>query len=98
MRLHHTERLTESITRLSAEFLARHPMSRGLVTVTGTRLDKSSRSATVFITVYPATSETRALAETRVLRSELRDFLDTRLRGNSLTNIDFALDTRGKRD
>jgi len=96
MRLHHTERLTESVTRLSADFLARHPTSEGLVTVTGTRLDQSGRSAIVFITVYPATSETRALAETRVLRSELRDFLDTRLRGNSLTHVDFALDARPK--
>jgi ribosome-binding factor A len=96
MRLHHTERLTESVTRLSAEFLARHPASQGLVTVTGTRLDQSGRSATIFITVYPATDEAPALAETRVLRSGLRDFLDTRLRGNSLTHVDFALDARLK--
>lgn len=96
MRLHHTERLTESVSRLTAEFLARNPASESLVTVTGTRLDKSGRSATIFITVYPTISETQALAETRVLRSELRDFLDARLRGNSLTHVDFALDARNK--
>ena len=95
MRLHHTERLTESVSRLSAEFLTRHP-NEALVTVTGTRLDQSGRSATVFVTVYPATSGTQALAEIRILRSELRNFLDTRLRGNSLTHIDFALDARNK--
>ena len=95
MRRHHTERLTESVSCLSAEFLTRHP-NEALVTVTGTRLDQSGRSATVFVTVYPATSGAQALAEIRILRSELRNFLDTRLRGNSLTHIDFALDARSK--
>ncbi|MEK7621733.1 MAG: hypothetical protein AAB415_01000 [Patescibacteria group bacterium] len=105
MRPHHTLRLTESVSRLAAEFLARrggglaHHGSMGtLVTVTGTRLDKSGRGATVFVTVYPASAEAQALAEIRTWRRDLRDFLDTRLRGSPLTHIDFALDIRATRD
>ncbi len=93
MRLHHTERLTESVARLAAEFLARHT-GEGLATVTGARLDRTGRSATIFLTIYPETVETKTLAEIRTLRSELRDYLDERLRGNSLTHVDFALDAR----
>jgi|SRR3989344_2202795 len=99
MRPHHTKRLAESITRLAAEFLSRQ-LSRpeSLVTVTGTRLDKSGHSAIIFITVYPLTDEEKALAETRIHRSELRDFLDDRLRGSALTHVDFVPDARIKRD
>ncbi len=93
MRLHHTERLTESVARLAAEFLARHP-GEGLATVTGARLDRTGRSATIFLTVFPTEIEAKALASARAIRSELRDYLDERLRGNSLTHVDFALDAR----
>ena len=94
MRLHHIERLTESVARLTAEFLGRQANSEGLVTVTGARLDRSGRSVTIFLSVYPIMVADKALANTRILRQELRDFLDERLRGNSLTHVDFALDSR----
>ena len=104
MRPHHTERLTESVSRLTAEFLvrrggglARHSTGATLVTVTGARLDKSGRMATIFISVYPANEEIKALAEVRTWRHELRDFLDTRLRSSPLTQIDFAVDMRATR-
>ncbi len=93
MRQHHEERLTSSVTRLAAEFLERH-RGTSLITVSGAQIDNSGKSVTIFITVYPAEAEKQALTETRFLRSELRDFLDARLRGNSLTHVDFALDQR----
>mgnify|MGYP001579155338 CR=1 FL=1 len=93
MRPHHGERLTASITRLAAEFLERH-RGEGLVTVRNVQINHSGKAATVFITVYPIEAEGKALTETKFLRSELRDFLDTRLRGHSLTYVDFALDKR----
>ena len=95
MRLHHTERLTESVTRLAAEFLGRR-RGQALVTVTGTRLGQSGCTATIFVTVYPVAGENKALAETRIWRNDLRDFLGRRLRGSPLIHIDFALDARNK--
>ena len=91
MRPHHPERLTGSIARLAAEFLGRH-RGEALVTVSGVRLDRSGKAATILLTVYPNEVETAALFETRRWQSELRDFLDARLRGNPLTHLDFALD------
>jgi len=90
MRLHQAERLTASVARLAAEFLERH-RGAGLVTVSGARIDNGGKTATVFITVYPIEVEEKALAEAKFLRSELRGFLDARLRGHSLTHVDFAL-------
>ena len=90
MRRHHAERLVKSVARLAAEFLERH-QGENLVTVNGARLGKDGRAATILLTVYPKTAGAKALVETRFLRGELRDFLDARLRGNSLSRVDFVL-------
>lgn len=91
MRPHHTERLAASVTRLAAEFLERH-RGESLVTVSGTQIGDAGKTVTILITVFPIEHEKQALIETKNLRSELRDFLDTRLRGSPLTHVDFALD------
>ncbi|HEY4476562.1 MAG TPA: hypothetical protein VJB69_01025 [Candidatus Paceibacterota bacterium] len=91
MRLHHTERLTESVARLTAEFLGRR-RDRNLVTVSGARLDRAHHSAIIFLTVYPESAAGQTLVEVKKWRRELRDFLDERLRGSSLTHVNFALD------
>ena len=95
MRPHRLERLAESVARLAAEFLGRH-RGEPLVTVSSARINKSGKAATILLTVYPTEMAGAVLAETRRRRSELRDFLDTRLRGNQLTHIDFALEPLAK--
>ena len=91
MRLHQAERLRASVVRLAAEFLERN-RGNGLVTVRGAQIGDNGKSAIIFIIVYPIEAEEKALRETKFLRSELRGFLDARLRGHSLTHVDFALD------
>ena len=91
MRPHHPERLAGSVARLAAEVLGQH-RGEALITVSGVRLDRSGKAATILLTVYPDGVETAALAETRRWRNELRDFLDVRLRDNPLTHLDFTLD------
>lgn len=93
MRPYHAERLTESVARLAAEFLERR-RGQCLVTVTGARLDEGGAAAEILLTVYPETAGNKTLNEMKSLRGDLRGFLDARLRGSSLTRVDFALDER----
>ena len=85
------EKVANRIKEFAAEFLGRENNRASLITVTSCHVSPDLRRATVFITVYPIEVEEKALAEAKFLRSELRGFLDARLRGHSLTHVDFAL-------
>ena len=88
-------RRAESIQRAVAEAINELANPEPLITVTGIRLGKSLKSATLFITVLPAEKEADALAFLRRNVRELHDLLHKRVKIGKI-DLSFAIDSGEK--
>jgi ribosome-binding factor A len=91
------ERLQEALRETAAEFLAREASRQSLITVTRATLSENSKSAVIFITVYPESEEEKALKFANRSVKEFADFFGTRVRGAATPHIAFAID-RGEKN
>ena len=86
------EKVSENIKHLSAEFLQRESSGSSLITVTNTDISKDLKRATIFITVLPETSEDSALNFAKRKRSDIRNYIRTKLKMKTLPFLDFEID------
>ena len=86
------EKLSELIKRLSAQFLERESNHLSLITVTNCTVSPDGKRATVFISVFPETKEKAALDFSKRARSDLREYIKSKVSMKSIPTIDIVLD------
>ncbi|HVZ76174.1 MAG TPA: ribosome-binding factor A [Candidatus Paceibacterota bacterium] len=92
MQDNHHDRLENALREGAAEFLAREANRTSLVTVTRVMLSEDTKRAHIFITVLPDSAEEGALQFANRNRTELRDFLKSRIKGGIPGDIIFEID------
>ncbi|MAF59814.1 MAG: ribosome-binding factor A [Candidatus Pacebacteria bacterium] len=84
---------TEALIReLAAEFLSREANRTSMITVTGARLTKNKRHATVSLSVLPEEAEEQVIHFARRKRSEFKEYLKKRLSASRIPFVDFEID------
>ncbi len=72
--------------------MQRESSGGSLITVTDANISKDLKKATIFITVLPESSEESALNFAKRKRSDLRNFIKTKLQMKILPFLDFEID------
>jgi len=86
------EKVSENIKHLAAEFLQRESSGGSLITVTNSDISKDLKKATIFITVFPESSEKSALDFAKRKRSDIRNYIRAKLKMKTLPFLDFDID------
>ena len=89
---HHSEKLTEELQHLAANFLQRESNRTSLITVTRCELSENQKYATIFISVFPADNEKAAEEFVRRKRGEFIDYLRQNSKIGRLPTISFEID------
>ncbi|MCE9585044.1 ribosome-binding factor A [Candidatus Nomurabacteria bacterium] len=92
-----TEKISQMIRKLSAEFLGRENNKTSLITVTSSDTSPDLKKATIFITVLPESREATALDFAKRKRAELRDYLKKNMQIKTIPFIDIQID-RGEKN
>ncbi len=87
-----TEKVSNLLKELAAQFLQREKNNTSLITVTHADVSPDLKRGTVFITVLPTTKEHEALEFAKRKRPELREFLKKNMETKSIPFIDIAID------
>lgn len=87
-----TEKVTELIKKLSAEFLSREADKSSIITITNANISDDLKNATIFLSVFPEASEDSALNFAKRKRSELKKFVKSKLRMRRVPFFDFEID------
>lgn len=87
-----TDKVSNLIKELSAEFLGRTNNRTSLITVTSATTSPDLKRATVFITVLPETKEHDALEFAKRKKGELREFLKKNMATKTVPFIEIDID------
>ena len=87
-----TEKVSNLIKELSAEFLGRINNRTSLITVTSASASPDLKRATIFITVLPDTKEHDALEFAKRKKGELREFLKKNMTTKVVPFIEIDID------
>lgn len=87
-----TEKVSNQIKELAAQFLGRENNRTSLITVTSANASPDLKRATIFITVLPDSKEHDALEFTKRKRADLRDFLKKNMPIKVIPFIDIEID------
>lgn len=92
-----TEKVSNLIKKLSAQFLQRENNNTSMITVTSCKISPDLKNTTIFITVLPDNKETLALEFAKRKRKDLRDFLKSQLNTKVIPFIEIEID-RGEKN
>jgi len=92
-----TEKVSNLIRKLAAQFLERENNRTSLITVTSCKTSPDLKRATVFITVLPDNKEHDALDFAKRKRGELREFLKKQMTVKTIPFIEIEID-RGEKN
>lgn len=87
-----TEKVSNFIRKIAAEFLARENNKTSLLTISRVSVSPDLRNATIFFTVLPENKEAEALEFTKRKRSDLRDILKENMETKTIPFVDFEID------
>ena len=90
------EKVQENLKHLAAQFLEKESNGTSLITVTTANVSKDLKKATLFITVFPDSNEESALNFARRKRSDLRDFVKSKLKMRTSPFLEFEIDSGEK--
>ena len=85
-------RFEEIIRDLAAHFVLTESSGDGLITVTKVEADGKGEHTKIFITVFPESSEEKAIAFLKRRRSDFRDFVATKAKLFRIPFFDFVVD------
>ncbi len=85
-------KLSQTIQKLSAEFLERNSNRTSLITVTSVVLKTRAREATIYVTVLPDTQEKAAIDFANRQVKDLRDYISKNSRIGMIPRLTFAID------
>ncbi len=84
--------VSQLISQLAGEFLARESAVKALITVTHSDISPSFKDATIFLSVLPHTMEAPALKFAKRARSDFRQYLKQHARLHPIPIVDFEID------
>ena len=87
-----TEKVSELVKKLAAEFLSREADKSSIITVTNANISDDLKNATIFFSVYPKASEDAALNFAKRKRSELKKYVKSKLKMRRIPFFDFEID------
>ena len=87
-----TEKVSNLIKELGAQFLGRENNRTSLITVTSASCAPDLKRATIYITVLPDSKERIALEFAKRKGGEFREFLKKNMTTKNIPFIDFAID------
>ncbi len=86
-------KVAEEIAHQAGEFLARTIKAGGaLVTVTRAVIAPDLKYVTIFVSVFPKSSEEASLKELKRLRTDFHDYLKARTALRNVPTVDFVID------
>ena len=91
-----TEKVSNLIKELAANFLEKEASNISLITVTGCEVSRDLKNAVVYFTVLPENKEKAALDFVKRMRGNFRDYLKKNLEMRVLPFIDFEIDKNEK--
>ncbi len=86
------EKVRENIKNLVAQFLSKESNRTSLITVTSANVSKDLKKSTIFITVLPDSGEESALNFVKRKRSDIRSFVQSKLKMRRTPFFDFEID------
>jgi ribosome-binding factor A len=87
-----TEQVNELIAHHAANFLARESNHESLITVTRSDLSSDLKHVLVYLSVLPETQAEKALAFSKRVRTDFRDYLKSHTKLHPIPTVDFELD------
>ncbi|MBY0376385.1 ribosome-binding factor A [Patescibacteria group bacterium] len=87
-----TDKVSNLVRELAAQFLARENNKTSLITVTSTNVSPDLKKGTIFITVLPESKEHDALEFAKRKKGELRDYLKQNMETKSIPFIEIEID------
>jgi ribosome-binding factor A len=87
-----TDKVSNLVKELSAEYLARIDNKTSLITVTSCNVSPDLKHATLFITVLPEEKEAAALEFTRRQLHDLREILKKNMNTKAIPFLDIQID------
>ena len=85
-------RMEEIVRHLAASFILSESAGEGLITVTKIEVTTKGETAKIFVTVFPETSEIKALEFLKRKRSDFRSFVATESKLFRVPFFEFAID------
>lgn len=90
VRRHH--QVEEAVAHLAGDFLAREVAVKALLTVTHADMPDNYKSATIYLSVLPATMEEQVLKVVKRARSDLRAYIQKHSFLHPAPIVDFEID------
>ena len=84
------------LTRLSAEFFEREASSASLITVTHTDVTPDLKKAVVYVSIFPDDKENAAIGFLKRHRSELRDYVKSKMSMKTIPFFEIEIDAGEK--
>jgi len=86
------EKISSLLKQLSSEFLVRLDLGKNFTTITHVTLSKNLKSAKIFISVYPSTSEKKVLKIIKEKRCNMQNFVASKTKLKFLPRLEFEID------
>ena len=90
------EKMQEIIRKAAAEYLVREANPQSLITVTRVDMVEGGKFANIFITVFPETAESAAVAFANRHRGDFGEFYKKQRRGAYPPKVEFFIDAGEK--
>jgi ribosome-binding factor A len=90
------EKLKDQIIKWAAEFLQKESNGSSLITVTGVKLTREAKEATILLSILPEDKQEEALGFTRRQLGEFREFMNKKVKTGRIPFFHFDLD-RGEK-
>ncbi|MDD2935567.1 MAG: ribosome-binding factor A [Candidatus Pacebacteria bacterium] len=91
------DKVKELIRNQAAQFLQEESNYTSLITVTDTSVSKDFKKATIFVTVYPETSEESVMNFLKRKRRDFKEFIKPKVKMKRIPFFDFEID-RGEKN
>jgi len=85
-------RLAQELKEAAARFLEQESSRTSLITVTNAHVSKDGKSAIIFFTVYPESSEKAAISFVKRQQKYFKDFLRKNTRISRIPSCEFRID------
>jgi ribosome-binding factor A len=87
-----SEQVNETIAHHAAQFLARESNHESLITVTRSDMSSDFKNVTIYISVLPESQTEKALAFTKRVRTDFREYLKHNTVMHPIPTVDFVID------
>lgn len=87
-----TEQVNELIAHHAADFLARESNHESLITVTRSVMSADLKNVLVYLSVLPESQSEKAIAFSKRVRTDFREYLKSHTKLHPIPTVDFELD------